>query len=143
MGHIIVSFLVLMGINPGVAAAVEIPLAYNESPKVIHRAAPRFPSYALARREAGCVRLAFIVDVNGEPRDFEVLESQPAGVFDPYVVRALRNWRFESVERPVRVVQTLTFNMPVRGPLGDLDPPACSPTGNARRAHAFDWKVLP
>lgn len=43
--------------------------------------------------------LRFTVLTNGTVTDVDVKESSPAGVFEASPVEALRQWRFEPVER--------------------------------------------
>jgi TonB family protein len=45
------------------------------------------------------VLLRFTVLTNGTVADIEVKESSPAGVFDASAVEALRQWKYEPVER--------------------------------------------
>ena len=55
------------------------------------------PSYPRgARRDGveGWVRLGYGIGADGRTEQIEVLESQPAGVFDAASVRALERWRF-------------------------------------------------
>jgi TonB family protein len=47
----------------------------------------------------GWVLLRFTVLPNGSVSDVEVQESSPAGVFEASAVEALRQWKFEPVER--------------------------------------------
>jgi TonB family protein len=52
-----------------------------------------------AARVEGWVLLRFTVLPNGTVTDVEVKESNPAGVFEASAVEALRQWKFEPVER--------------------------------------------
>jgi TonB family protein len=47
----------------------------------------------------GWVLLRFTVLPNGAVADVEVQQSSPAGVFDASAVEALRQWKFEPVQR--------------------------------------------
>ncbi|WP_129644376.1 energy transducer TonB [Peristeroidobacter agariperforans] len=47
----------------------------------------------------GWVRLRFTLLPNGTVADIEVEEAHPAGLFDASAVEALRQWKFEPVER--------------------------------------------
>lgn len=59
---------------------------------------PTWPQSAGARVE-GWVLLRFTVLPTGTVADVEVKESNPAGVFEASAVEALRQWKFEPVER--------------------------------------------
>lgn len=59
---------------------------------------PTWPQSAAAGVE-GWVLLRFTVLPNGTVTDVEVKESNPAGVFEASAVEALRQWKFEPVER--------------------------------------------
>jgi len=49
--------------------------------------------------DGGWVELSFTVRPNGSVGDVEARNSSPTGVFDDAAVRAVRQWRFEPVER--------------------------------------------
>jgi len=60
---------------------------------------PPYPEAARKRGLEGWVELAFTVTPKGTVEDVEVRNSSPADTFDDAAVRALRQWRFEPVER--------------------------------------------
>ena len=60
---------------------------------------PPYPESARKRGIEGWVELAFTVTPKGTVEDVEVRNSSPADTFDDAAVRALRQWRFEPVER--------------------------------------------
>jgi protein TonB len=60
---------------------------------------PVYPESARKRGVEGWVELAFTVTTNGTVEDVEVRNASPANVFDDAAVRAIRQWRFEPVER--------------------------------------------
>jgi protein TonB len=77
--------------------------------------APTYPSDALKRGIEGWVELAFTVQPNGTVDDVEVRNASPAEIFDAAAVRAIRQWRFEPVQRngkavPQRAMVRLRFN---------------------------------
>ena len=63
----------------------------------IHAVNPTWP--ASAAGVEGWVALRFTVQPNGTVSDIEVTEAHPAGVFDASAMEALRQWKFEPVER--------------------------------------------
>ncbi len=60
---------------------------------------PVYPESARKRGVEGWVEMAFTVTPNGTVEDVEVRNASPADVFDDAAVRAIRQWRFEPVER--------------------------------------------
>ena len=66
--------------------------------KRTHTVMPAWPESAAAGVEAW-VLLRFTLQPNGSVTDIEVTGSSPAGVFEASAVQALRQWRFEAVER--------------------------------------------
>lgn len=60
---------------------------------------PAYPESARKRGVEGWVELAFTVTPNGTVEDIEVRNASPADVFDDAATRALRQWRFEPIER--------------------------------------------
>jgi protein TonB len=62
-----------------------------------HAVTPTWPQSA--GEVEGWVLLRFTVLTNGTVADIEVQESSPAGVFDASAVEALRQWKYEPVER--------------------------------------------
>ncbi len=78
----------------------------------LYRVEPRYPSRALRRKTEGFVLMRFTIDKTGQPTDIEVLEAQPARVFEREAVRALKRWKYQpktvagkSVEQPGQTVR--------------------------------------
>lgn len=67
--------------------------------------APTYPAQAMARGQAGEVRLRLTVDTQGRVSDAQVLAATPAGVFDQAAVNAVRKWRFEPIVREGRAIE--------------------------------------
>lgn len=76
--------------EPGVVSASTL--------KRIHAVPPTWPASAAAGVE-GWVLLRFTLLPNGTVSDVEVKEAHPAGVFETSAVEALRQWKYEPVER--------------------------------------------
>ena len=75
-----------------------------------------FPVSAVrvAQTRCGYVVTRFIIDSNGDVYNAEILESEPAGVFDQSALTALSHWEYEAAETnpdrtPVRVDQKTEF----------------------------------
>jgi TonB family protein len=67
--------------------------------KRVRMVSPVYPDSARKRGVEGWVELAFTVQTNGSVDQVEVRNASPADVFDDSAVRAVRQWRFEPVER--------------------------------------------
>jgi TonB family protein len=63
-----------------------------------HTVPPAWPQSASGGVE-GWVLLNFTVLADGTVADIEVKEASPAGIFGDSAVEALRQWKYESVER--------------------------------------------
>jgi TonB family protein len=79
--------------------------------------APEYPDRALNDRVSGSVTVQYTVDKKGYPRDVQVVESTPAGVFDRAATDAIARWRYrpakyngQPVEVPVRT--RVRFELP-------------------------------
>jgi TonB family protein len=57
--------------------------------------APEYPLNSLEERACGFVTIGFVVNTKGEPVDLQVVEAQPANVFDQAAVNAVKCWRYE------------------------------------------------
>lgn len=67
--------------------------------KRVRMVSPVYPDAARKRGIEGWVELAFTVQTNGTVDEVEVRNASPAEVFDDAAMRAVRQWRFEPVER--------------------------------------------
>ena len=67
--------------------------------KRVRMVSPSYPDAARKRGIEGWVELAFTVQTNGSVDQVEVRNASPADVFDDAAVRAVRQWRFEPIER--------------------------------------------
>lgn len=67
--------------------------------KRVRMVSPAYPDAARKRGIEGWVELAFTVQTNGTVDQVEVRNASPADVFDDAAVRAVRQWRFEPVEK--------------------------------------------
>lgn len=80
------------------------------------RIAPQYPMRAQMRRIEGWVKVLFTITESGSVKNVEVVEADPAGVFDRAAIEAIEKWRFkpkvvagEAVEQ--RAIQTLEFKL--------------------------------
>lgn len=98
-------------------AAQETSIVSAASLRRIKMVNPPYPDAARKRGIEGWVELAFTVTPKGTVEDVEVRNSSPADTFDDTAVRAVRQWRFEPVERngekiPQRAMVRLRFAKP-------------------------------
>lgn len=73
--------------------------------KRVRMVSPVYPDSARKRGVEGWVELAFTVQTNGSVDQVEVRNASPADVFDDAAVRAVRQWRFEPVQRNGAVIE--------------------------------------
>jgi periplasmic protein TonB len=85
--------------------------------KRVRYAPPEYPQKAFQQKLSGSVTVEFVVDVNGEPRDARVVDSDPPEIFDKAAITAVKRWRYEPVvvnnvptEVPTRMV--IRFELP-------------------------------
>jgi TonB family protein len=90
--------LVLAASMAVTAASAEQEVVSASTLKRTHTINPTWPGSAPAGVE-GWVRLRFTVMADGSVSDIVVEEAEPASVFDSSAVDALRQWKFEPVER--------------------------------------------
>lgn len=70
--------------------------AHAAERKLISREAPKFPSEALDQGiSSGTVKVRLSVAGDGSVTQVDIVESQPQGVFDKVVKRALFRWKYE------------------------------------------------
>jgi TonB family protein len=101
------------------AGAVAVPVnPASWEPKVVTRIEPTFPREALIKGLGGRVVVSFDVRGDGsvDPRSLEITRSEPRGLYDDAVRRALDRWRFSpapdgDVTRRKRVEQTFNFRL--------------------------------
>jgi TonB family protein len=81
--------------NAAPTSAPQPPAPVDVVPaKLIKRVTPVAPA-AISRKTTGFVVLSYDIQSNGKVSDIEVVESQPAGVFDDAARDAVRRWLFE------------------------------------------------
>lgn len=81
------------------ATAQQSNIVSAASLKRVRMVSPVYPDAARKRGVEGWVELAFTVQTNGSVDAVEVRNASPAEVFDDAAKRAVRQWRFEPVER--------------------------------------------
>jgi len=82
--------------TPATTAAAK-PAPPPKMPKARKRIAPKYPAQAERAGIEGEVVVGFALTPEGRPRDLEIIESTPPGVFDDAAMDAVRSWRYEQV----------------------------------------------
>lgn len=78
---------------------------------------PDYPVAALEKGINGFVKISFDLDAAGTPTNFQIIESQPAGIFDQAVIQAMGNSRFEWLDQgnsPQSIQKHFVFQMDTR-----------------------------
>lgn len=85
----------LSDISQSMEVSAPALVAVDVAPLV--RISPQYPRRALNRRVEGHVLVEFEINAQGHvtPGSFVIIESEPPGVFDKTVRRALLRWRFQ------------------------------------------------
>lgn len=82
--------------QPAAPSAPSAPAAPGKDSEVtpLNDVLPEYPDVARRRGIEGYVKLAFTISAHGRVENIEVLEAQPANVFDRSARRAAARWRF-------------------------------------------------
>lgn len=87
------------------------PAAAFEDPKVVKAVAPEYPRAAERRQIEGFVTLKLSVDERGKVALVEVVEAEPAGVFDKAATEAVEKWKFESGKPADGLMKRVAFKL--------------------------------
>ena len=79
--------------------------------KPIHKVAATYPKSALREGKTGKVKARLTVGEDGHVLDVEILESDPPGVFDDTVTKAVKQYKFEPDGSRYLVDQVIKFNL--------------------------------
>jgi len=77
----------------------------DSPPRPTYQAPVDYPSSARARGVQGYVVLSLLISAAGEIEKVQVLEAEPAGIFEDYAIQGVRNWRFEPAQYQGRSVK--------------------------------------
>ena len=61
--------------------------------KLVERITPVYPAAARAARQTGSVEISLIIDIDGTPKDIEVIRG-PSQLLDDAALEAIRKWRY-------------------------------------------------
>lgn len=89
----------------------------DQTPRTLVQMPPVYPFRARRMGIEGWVRVRFLVDTEGRPGSIQILEAEPAGVFEDAVVQAISGWRFEAAVKDGRRVASWVVT-PIRFQLG-------------------------
>lgn len=74
-------------------------------PRPTYQAPVSYPRGARSQGVQGYVVLSLLISAAGEIEKVQVLEAEPAGVFDQAAIEGVRNWRFEPAQYQGRNVK--------------------------------------
>ncbi|MCV6605670.1 energy transducer TonB [Neptunomonas marina] len=101
-----------------VVAAPAPAISLEANPTITRQVPPRYPQRALRRKQEGRVVVELLVTAQGtvEPGSIKIVSSNPKGVFDRAVQRAVQRWQFQKKvvngqAVPFRVRQELEFKL--------------------------------
>jgi protein TonB len=96
-GTLVLSGEDVRAIHAGMMArtAEECRAGQYAEPEPYYMTPPRYPQEAARGKTEGSVTVTMTVRANGLPDDMQVVESDPAGVFDGAALKAIKQWRFK------------------------------------------------
>lgn len=112
----------LAALLAGAATGAEPVPASDGAAITTHHVPPTYPPSALKKRVDGCVLLSFQLDAEGRGSDFQVLDSQPKGVFDAATLKVIDQWRFQPPARTGRYAQLVQFRLEGRAAVNQCQP---------------------
>lgn len=82
-----------------------------EDPIGIQRVSPEYPREAARRGLSGCNVISFEITAEGLADKYQILDSQPKGVFDKASLIAMNRWKFKQPKRPGRYAVELNYEV--------------------------------
>ncbi len=115
-----------LALNPKITEGIAVPAPppppppaefeagqVDQPPRAISRVPPVYPYSAKRRGVTGVVVVRFLVDIQGRIQRLRIVKSEPRGVFEDSVRRAVGKWRFKPGVYQGRAVPTWVV-VPVR-----------------------------
>ncbi|EGB14629.1 TonB family protein [Pseudodesulfovibrio mercurii] len=99
--------------GPGAVPAGPGDPVFDQPPRVLTRLDPYYPASARRTGTQGHVLVRALVDEYGRVTETEVVESEPAGVFDEAALKAVRGWTFAPARRRGEPV-AVRIDIPIR-----------------------------
>lgn len=118
------------------------PGDFDEAPRVIEKAAPRYPVTVLRLAMAGDVRLDILVDTEGHPREPRVSVS-PRPEFEAAAVEAALQWKFKPAMKhgqPVAARFDLTVHFKITHTDNGLEAVAFAAPSTAPRDYPAEFQ---
>ena len=84
--------------------------SFSREAQVVIRSLPVYPQSAKKRNISGYVKIGFIIDGNGKAYDIQILESEPAGVFDRVSIKAVQKTKFQPVVEGGEIIKVEQFS---------------------------------
>ena len=86
-------------------------------PRLVRRTATQWPRRGAGAGAPGLVRLSFVVDKKGRPKDIEVIEAEPPQIFDRAARGTVKKWRYKPETIAGKPVQSAPMEVVI-----DFDP---------------------
>ena len=67
----------------------------EQSPQIISYTDPKYPDTAKSKNIEGFIRIVIQISEQGKLDHFNIIESNPAGIFDDSIKEAIQNWTFK------------------------------------------------
>lgn len=93
------------------SACASSPPDAPHAPKQLKTVRPSYPYYAWRHQIEGYVTFAFDVDSAGKVSEMRIVQSEPRGLFEPYVIAAVSQWRYEPNRPTKNLPMTIRFRL--------------------------------
>ena len=74
--------------------------------KLVTHVEPIWPKQAIEQNIEGSVTMSFSIDTDGTVYNIKVLDSTPNGVFDKASMKALSQWKYAQLDKPLSEIKT-------------------------------------
>ena len=91
------------------AALIAVPALALEPAKFRKRATPGYPKDAAEKNVQGCATISFVVGADGLSDKYQMVHSEPPGLFDKAALLALNDSKFEPGDGKTRYYATFRF----------------------------------
>ncbi|MEM9839386.1 MAG: energy transducer TonB [Pseudomonadota bacterium] len=86
-------------------------VALLEEPAILKAVPPSYPRAAERRSIEGVVKVSIDVAADGSVAAVNVVEANPAGIFDTSAINAVKRWKFEEGKPTQGVLKTIRFKL--------------------------------
>lgn len=84
----------IVSVTIGANAAEYDASDVDKPPKLVRQMAPKYPPDAKRTKTEGRVVVRCLITAKGKADKMEIVESEPAGVFDESAMKAIKYWQF-------------------------------------------------